>query len=187
MTDRPIEAATLHQQIMNLPCDHPGWLENSDEFGAYDQGHRDARHAAAELVLASAPPAAATVPPSAELLTAALDKSGSVVLYAPNGDIRLYVADGKMAVSRTGAECEECTRSNLTFARQIAAAWNSECEAPAEATVEVPRQLVTEFNVGRWCLSEDECIAQGIDFAAYERGVADAAKAFGQNGRKDRA
>lgn len=40
---------------------------------------------------------------------------------------------------------------------------------------------VTEFNVGRWCLSEDECIAQGIDFSAYERGVGDAAKAFGRN------
>ena len=40
---------------------------------------------------------------------------------------------------------------------------------------------VTEYNVGRWCLSEDECIAQGIDFAAYERGVADAAKAFRRN------
>jgi hypothetical protein len=40
---------------------------------------------------------------------------------------------------------------------------------------------VTEYNVGRWCLSEDECIVEGIDFAAYERGIADAAKAFGQN------
>lgn len=41
--------------------------------------------------------------------------------------------------------------------------------------------VVTEFNVGRFCKSEDECIAQGIDFAAYERGVADAATAFGRN------
>jgi hypothetical protein len=44
---------------------------------------------------------------------------------------------------------------------------------------------VTEYNVGRWCLSEDDCIAQGIDFAAYERGVSDAAQAFANN-RVDR-
>jgi hypothetical protein len=44
-----------------------------------------------------------------------------------------------------------------------------------------PALEVTPYNVGRWCLSEDECIAQGIDFAAYERGVADAAAAFARN------
>lgn len=40
---------------------------------------------------------------------------------------------------------------------------------------------VTEFNVGQWCMSEDECIAAGINFAAYERGVSDAAQAFARN------
>ena len=54
-------------------------------------------------------------------------------------------------------------------------------EAPAQASAVDERAApeVTEFNVGRWCLSEDDCIEQGIDFAAYERGVDDAA-AFGQ-------
>lgn len=42
---------------------------------------------------------------------------------------------------------------------------------------------VTEFNVGRYCLSEDDCIAEGLHFGAYERGVEDAAKAFGRNRR----
>jgi hypothetical protein len=42
-------------------------------------------------------------------------------------------------------------------------------------------ETVTEFNVGRWCMSEDECIAAGINFAAYERGVIDAANAFARN------
>jgi hypothetical protein len=37
---------------------------------------------------------------------------------------------------------------------------------------------VTKFNVGSFCLSEDECIAQKISFAAYERGVSDAADVF---------
>jgi hypothetical protein len=43
---------------------------------------------------------------------------------------------------------------------------------------------VTEFNVGRFCLSEDECIAQGINFTGYERGVSDAAQAFALNARQ---
>lgn len=43
---------------------------------------------------------------------------------------------------------------------------------------------VTQFNVGRWCLSEDDCIAAGINFAGYERGVSDAAEAFGRNSRQ---
>lgn len=39
----------LHDQIMNLPClDQPGVKRNSQI--AYKTGHRDARHAAAELV-----------------------------------------------------------------------------------------------------------------------------------------
>lgn len=53
--------------------------------------------------------------------------------------------------------------------------------ALSEAVEREPKPLVTEFNVGRWCMSEDDCIAAGINFAAYERGVSDAAKAFGQN------
>lgn len=30
---------------------------------------------------------------------------------------------------------------------------------------------VNQFNVGQHCLSEEECIRQGINFAGYERGV----------------
>jgi hypothetical protein len=47
--------------------------------------------------------------------------------------------------------------------------------------MQVPTPKVTAFNVGSFCLSEDECIAQGINFAAYERGVSDAADAFLRN------
>ena len=44
-----------------------------------------------------------------------------------------------------------------------------------------PSPDVKPSNVGQWCMSEDECRAAGIDFAAYERGVSDAAEAFGRN------
>jgi hypothetical protein len=45
----------LHRDIMNLPCNVPsGYPFGSDLCsGVYRQGHRDARHAAAELVCAA--------------------------------------------------------------------------------------------------------------------------------------
>ena len=44
-----------------------------------------------------------------------------------------------------------------------------------------PKGIVTEFNVGRYVMNEDDCRAEGLDFRAYERGVADAAAAFARN------
>ena len=41
--------------------------------------------------------------------------------------------------------------------------------------------LVTPYNVGRFCLSENECIRQGLSFTSYEKGVSDAADAFGND------
>lgn len=48
---------SLHNEIMNLPVKKG--LENfiiSDSYKAYKEGHRDARHAAAELSLLYEPP-----------------------------------------------------------------------------------------------------------------------------------
>lgn len=44
-------APDLHAAIVNLPCTVPANRANSSAV-AYQQGHRDARHAAAELVAA---------------------------------------------------------------------------------------------------------------------------------------
>lgn len=44
------QANALHIAIMNLPCDPP-YTEGTNKI-AYRVGHRDARHAAAELVAA---------------------------------------------------------------------------------------------------------------------------------------
>jgi hypothetical protein len=41
---------SLHDKIMNLPCRVPDNRANSG-VACYQQGHRDARHAAAELAL----------------------------------------------------------------------------------------------------------------------------------------
>lgn len=46
-----IDAEKLHREIMNLPPTFPPDFENEHEQFCYKIGHRDARHAAAELVI----------------------------------------------------------------------------------------------------------------------------------------
>lgn len=48
MTD-PVDA--LHADVMNIQVNPPGDLRAMDVLEAYKMGHRDARHAAAELVV----------------------------------------------------------------------------------------------------------------------------------------
>lgn len=61
-------------------------------------------------------------------------------------------------------------------------AFQDQCIALKVKRAELKKaEPVSKFNVGRFCLSEDDCIEQGIPFYAYERGVADAAEAFGRN------
>lgn len=62
----------LHAQIMNLPCRSP--QTHAGYMSAYNAGHRDARHAAAELVcaaLASSAPTVAAVEVMPDLIAAA--------------------------------------------------------------------------------------------------------------------
>lgn len=68
MTDTPelppTDADTLHRDIMNLPCNVPPGYPFGSELcaGVYRQGHRDARHAAAELAIADRATRLAAVP-----------------------------------------------------------------------------------------------------------------------------
>lgn len=56
MSPMTLQAAAerLSQAIMNIPCKESGKASDYDWDLAYAYGHRDARHAAAELVLAQA-------------------------------------------------------------------------------------------------------------------------------------
>ena len=72
-------------------------------------------------------------------LTAALDKSGSVVLIDHKGDIVFYAADGKMQVQRLGQECDGCTAANLALAEAVAGAWNAALKRSADPTNSRPR------------------------------------------------
>jgi Fe-S cluster biogenesis protein NfuA len=72
-------------------------------------------------------------------LTAALDKSGSVVLIDGDGEILFYAADGKMKVQRLGQECEGCIAANMKLADAVAQAWNAKLERAADPTNSRPR------------------------------------------------
>ena len=69
----------------------------------------------------------------------------------------------------------DAQRQGLTVSREVS------IPGAAASAQRQDKTVVTEFNVGARCLSEDDCIAQGINFAAYERGVSDAAQAFGRD------
>ena len=65
----------LHAQIMNIPCDRPD-TSAMGKATAYKLGHRDARHAAAEMALSSATPtlSAAMQLPEVRALVDALER-----------------------------------------------------------------------------------------------------------------
>lgn len=121
------------------------------------------------------------VEPSVEGLIALIEQYGvhqcNVGYYAaPREDSRVrWASENERAQRAKVAEDLDAIRDYATRLADRASRPAPSGEAVSQAA------LVTEFNVGRWCLSEDECIAGGINFAAYERGVLDAAKAFGQN------
>lgn len=184
--DGPINAQDLHRRIMNLQAKP---YDGTTTYDAYCRGHKDARHAAAEVAMAfDDGMRAAMVKLSRALgnpkdvdagatqsLEAALIEQAADRLTAQKSALNEGVPDAWAAIAyaleRWGYK--QGTGQCVAFYR--GACW-AVLAAPAPA-----RPLVTEFNVGRWCLGEDDCIAQGIDFPAYERGVADAAKAFGRN------
>ena len=85
---------SLHQQIMNLPMDpKQGDLMMDRELAAYKQGHREARHAAAELVVQQAdgavPEKALRMPHDGDLLRAQMD-SGADDLDRCKQAIRIF-------------------------------------------------------------------------------------------------
>ena len=80
----------LHAAIMNLPCEPGGFVGAERSYiGAYEKGHRDARHAAAELVAADestrAPDGWKLVPlePTREMLDAVTFKTNVFRSDAP--------------------------------------------------------------------------------------------------------
>lgn len=105
-------------------------------------------------------------PPAAAEAPAVPDNEEIEAIIACLGD------DAQSIRDETG-NAEDERADNMDRAADLlrALATPSAAEAPA----------VTEFNVGRFVLSEDDCRAEGLDFRAYERGVSDAAVAFARN------
>jgi hypothetical protein len=96
-----VDVNALHRDIMNLPL-KPGWAGN--DLALYAEGHRDARHAAAELVCAAlaASPAAPATQPEAEKADAVDAKSiwCEIAETAP-----LCVIKGKKGIFLDEAAC----------------------------------------------------------------------------------
>lgn len=112
------EPSDLHAAIMNLPCNPPPgehiWRQ------CYKQGHRDARHAAAELALASAP--------------------ASAPLPLTDEQVSDRVADASIDANLSPKWCLENAVSLNAFARALIA---RECLAAAPVAEPVAWQLET--------------------------------------------
>lgn len=79
----------------------------------------------------------------------------------------------EVSVAQTEVFAEILSKSNASLAEL------------QDQIVEVKKQRDTLLaaykqtsSIGRFCLSEDDCIVAGIDFSAYERGLSDAIEAF---------
>lgn len=109
------------------------------------------------------------------------DGTGYTGEMIPGGEFQPPEPIGCTSCNFTGwwAECEAYSADQLRAYADATCALRAARVSPAEKTARM--LTVTEFNVGRFCLGEDECIAQGIDFSAYERGIADASAAFSRN------
>jgi hypothetical protein len=104
------EAASvaLHNAIMNLPCKRTmSHFAGRDEMLAYKEGHRDARHAAAELALATASQEGAHAAQWISVADSLPEKYCLAVYETPSGKQRIiramYVA--KFTVKAQGDDC----------------------------------------------------------------------------------
>jgi hypothetical protein len=103
------QSGRLHQAIMNLPCKESAKPEDYDWDMAYAYGHRDARHAAAELVVEFLTPA----PPAKRLDVPEVRRC--VVRYT--GDVFLAeqrVGNSAYMVYLDGTEWDVCSPSEVT-------------------------------------------------------------------------
>lgn len=76
-------AKMLHNAIMNLPHPTQMWKQSSAERKAYSLGHRDARHAAAELALQRVAQLEAVLAAARELITNIRDRYPDEGFYCP--------------------------------------------------------------------------------------------------------
>jgi len=167
--------------------DPEGWYECIDNWDCYSSVFVSAQ-ITHWMPLPPAPDAAAAAPEAPEqtvpdamktIIAAMQDDPDYAWSWHCNVAMAFVDAGGDHYTANQGAARFMRLLANVGPAHELPAA--PEAPAQASAVDERATPAVTEFNVGRWCLSEDDCIEQGIDFAAYERGVADAATAFGRN------
>lgn len=104
----------LHGQIMNIPCVEPDHFGDASVRMAYRVGHRDARHAAAELALGAEARAYA---------------SGRADEREESAATMAQLADALKAISKLIPVAAECPRENVNLVEYTDAEWVSLCAA----------------------------------------------------------
>lgn len=100
---------SLHQQIMNLPVDPKQRdLMTDRELAAYKQGHREARHAAAELAVQQAGLPEVSIEAIADEVTERWSREGKMPPMA--WDFRGFAADAIRAAIASGAVSAKALR-----------------------------------------------------------------------------
>ena len=94
----------LHAAIVNLPCKAPSGYPFGSELcqGVYREGHRDARHAAAELVAAATSAQDAQIATLQRALRNLLDEQNGAPLIKREEQWQKAVDDGYAALAATG-------------------------------------------------------------------------------------
>jgi hypothetical protein len=89
--------------------------------------------------------------------------------------VRLRSGVSAKAMRTEAADTIEALHAQLTETRDLAEHWAILAE---QRRVELGECRKRTNSVGRYCMSEFDCIEKGIDFSAYERGVNDAIEAM---------
>jgi hypothetical protein len=94
----------LHAAIMNLPCNVPDTMNGSQAYD-YKRGHRDARHAAAELVVTARPDA--LIARQARQLEELRDEVADLKERATNARAHIFCIGGPLNDNKLGFSREQ--------------------------------------------------------------------------------
>jgi hypothetical protein len=100
----PVGRPDLHAAIMNLPCEVPDTMNGSQAYD-YKRGHRDARHAAAELVTTIRPDA--LIARQARQLEELRDEVADLKERATNARAHIFCIGGPLNDNKLGFSREQ--------------------------------------------------------------------------------
>lgn len=150
MTETTAPVQSLHDQIMRLPCD-PAEYTNVNMMLAYKSGHRDARHAAAELAAAYEADAQQAAP-------VAVPDGWKLVPVEPTQEMATAYRYGTLLQNRNA------WRAMLSAApTPPEGPWESPCTPPAQQSQWVPsRKQLPPLDIPVWLSDEGRGVFIGM-------------------------